>query len=990
MAVAIGLVMMFRSVQAAEAGEARPDGDLLPLGDAAAVWRFGGEQGTASRFPLVAHGNVQTGVKLSGADLAASLLRGGNGRVAAFNGGYFSLAVDSELKLNKTQCTIAIRLRDPSGRWQFPILGSYGNDDLVSLVLRAVDGKTRPLWDRRYTGSKLPTVESWLYTPGGPRSVPGSTAQIEAVWGAQNPDMARIGRIRKLQSANTWPNPLQQDVFHAVMRINFPVSLIGPKDWHDLVVRLTGPKFQLFVDGVLVDEEFPIGVTRKRTSPFLIGAAYTDGELKTGFDGQIDYVAAWNRALTDDEVTALCGGVTTIRQHELAILGDEAASMQYFRPRGHNRKAGDCIPYWDEQTGTFRLFYLILRRNMHSKWDGGHGGLEILQASTKDLKMWTHHPVTIPISEQWQAWNGTGAVAFHNGQYNWFYPCPDYAGEHGGIQRAVSKDCVTFTKVGPYPFMSGGDLEIFQDASGLFNLVKAGPTQIANTPSIKTKTLVAWVRLTDLNQRGGSVLTIENSDGVQFDGIVFGERLPRRWMPGSNNLVRTPRDQGDWVAEMAAPNDIVQLAAVYTGETGMLYRDGELYASYPIARLASFPSGSSLLIGKRHTRAAPINAFFHGRVLDARLYNAALSPRQLVQLKPDTVAGPKPLAWYDFERGSLHDRMGTFPTGMLVGKAHVENGELVVGDNSYFKVSGILNTQVRLTSPDLETWTEQPNAFIASDRRLNICPNVFRFGDWCYYICGTGAWKSHTGFGSWVENVPPKPDNLSVPKTASFGEDRRIYAGFLGDGGWGGNTVLRELVQDDDGNLGTRFVKELIPATGDILPLHPEASEGCVVNGNSIILKGDAGHASAMIPKVVGDYRIQAEIVPSLGLETVGIEVKVSSRTGKGLPIIVDVPHRLVSCGDRRINEVSGLEHPFKIDIIVRYDIVDVEIAEFRSCTTRFWQPAGTEIRLSAEGADATIRNLSIRPVVEPYVPYPALSVHPADACFRNADHRTK
>jgi hypothetical protein len=60
--------------------------------------------------------------------------------------------------------------------------------------------------------------------------------------------------------------------------------------------------------------------------------------------------------------------------------------MQYYRARGHNSKAGDLIPYWDEGQQTFRLFYLILRRNMHSKWDGGHGGLEIWQASTKDLR----------------------------------------------------------------------------------------------------------------------------------------------------------------------------------------------------------------------------------------------------------------------------------------------------------------------------------------------------------------------------------------------------------------------------------------------------------------------------------------------------------------------------------------------------------------------------------------------------------------------------
>ena len=56
---------------------------------------------------------------------------------------------------------------------------------------------------------------------------------------------------------------------------------------------------------------------------------------------------------------------------------------------------------------------------------------------------------------------------------------------------------------------------------------------------------------------------------------------------------------------------------------------------------------------------------------------------------------------------------------------------------------------------------------------------------------------------------------LAVPKTGAFGGDRRVYAGFLNDGGWGGNKILRELVQDADGWLGTRFLPEMIPACGE-------------------------------------------------------------------------------------------------------------------------------------------------------------------------------
>lgn len=65
---------------------------------------------------------------------------------------------------------------------------------------------------------------------------------------------------------------------------------------------------------------------------------------------------------------------------------------------------------------------------------------------------------------------------------------------------------------------------------------------------ISDKTLVAWATPVNLDQRGGSVLTIEKSGGV-FDAIVFGEIATSKWMPGSNNYHRTKEDQADFPSE---------------------------------------------------------------------------------------------------------------------------------------------------------------------------------------------------------------------------------------------------------------------------------------------------------------------------------------------------------------------------------------------------------------------------------------------------------
>src|SRR5574341_2034753 len=72
------------------------------------------------------------------------------------------------------------------------------------------------------------------------------------------------------------------------------------------------------------------------------------------------------------------------------------------------------------------------------------------------------------------------------------------------------------------------------------------------------KTLVAWAAPANLTQRGGSILTIEDGQS-HFDGIVFGEIAPARWMAGSDFYRRTLRGQGKVPAETASAKSFVAI-----------------------------------------------------------------------------------------------------------------------------------------------------------------------------------------------------------------------------------------------------------------------------------------------------------------------------------------------------------------------------------------------------------------------------------------------
>jgi hypothetical protein len=225
--------------------------------------------------------------------------------------------------------------------------------------------------------------------------------------------------------------------------------------------------------------------------------------------------------------------------------------------------------------------------------------------------------------------------------------------------------------------------------------------------------------------------------------------------------------------------------------------------------------------------------------------------------------------------------------------------------------------------------------------------------------------------------------NLAVPKTAAFGKGRRIYAGFLGDGGWGGNSVLRELVHDKHGRLGTRFVPELIPTSETPLPIRfeprPPGTEGNTVR----VVAAQTG--SITIPSIPGDYRLQMEIEAGPGAQKSSFGIGLRARTAKGddgCDLVFEPGPRRVRCskmGDSSgavrtgpvLEEVEGMDGRFKIDIVVRHDILDAEIGGFRALTTRFWDAQADRIRLFTETGTVTFHDIRVRPLTDRYQPYP-------------------
>lgn len=147
---------------------------------------------------------------------------------------------------------------------------------------------------------------------------------------------------------------------------------------------------------------------------------------------------------------------------------------------------------------------------------------------------------------------------------------------------------------------------------------------------LEAKTIEAWVVPARLDQSGGGVMSVESTKGHGFDALVYAEKEPRRWVPGSDHFKRSKIVGGP--DETAQPGELVHLVISYGADKSVaVYRNGQPYGSaYVAPELRSFESGNTrILLGLRHKGAG--RGFFAGEIEEARLYDRALTAEEVKQ-----------------------------------------------------------------------------------------------------------------------------------------------------------------------------------------------------------------------------------------------------------------------------------------------------------------------------------------------------------------------
>lgn len=202
-------------------------------------------------------------------------------------------------------------------------------------------------------------------------------------------------------------------------------------------LKLCSYRIELYVNGKMVDEEWPCGNCL--------------AEFGEGF------------TVTDE---------ADIEVEEPAVIST-FENAEGWKPE-ENVFVGDCMPYVDKDR--YHVLYLKDRHHHDSKWHlGAHQWSHI---STSDFVTWQVHPLAVGITDPLEGSICTGSWIKYNNTHYLFYTIRMADGSAAQIKRSISTDgyhfkkddSFCFTLSNKYDMPKARDPKVICDSNGLFHM----------------------------------------------------------------------------------------------------------------------------------------------------------------------------------------------------------------------------------------------------------------------------------------------------------------------------------------------------------------------------------------------------------------------------------------------------------------------------------------------------------------------------------------
>ncbi len=242
------------------------------------------------------------------------------------------------------------------------------------------------------------------------------------------------------------------------------------------------------------------------------------------------------------------------------------------------------------------------------------------------------------------------------------------------------------------------------------------------------------------------------------------------------------------------------------------------------------------------------------------------------------------------------------------------------------------------------------------------CPSLFQWNGYQYLIIGwSGYFRTKTaGDAALFDAIAAGEsiyDGLGVPMVCSYENDRKLMAGWIRSIGWGSVILHRELIQEDGGKLGMKWVPEMVPATRgeDLLAgvdLNRETAELDPRKSYLLTVTIHPGAAKRMGLIFANETGAACELQLDFARGRVQFGDGVTDGLADPIPALFEMADQLKDCQNpsiwqlenipqQSINfclpDVPGMEAPFALRILCRCSgkmdstVIDAEIAGRRT-----------------------------------------------------------
>ena len=438
--------------------------------------------------------------------------------------------------------------------------------------------------------------------------------------------------------------------------------------WYHVVLSYDGTTIKMYKDGQLVGSRAAT-ISYANQIQFLIGGAGdgpNPGGIYGGFNGKIDDVGFWDRALTLNEIQELYNGrpsvlwstsetsnkisvTPSVTTKYYATLTDGIATcrdsvtitvddLSGFNPLQDTVKVcGDSIILdagadyatynWSNGATTRAITakasgsYVATVTNTSGCSASDTSFVSIVKAKIlqRDTTICLGNSITLAIDSS--SLNKSSAclksnlpAQLQNGLIAYYPFCGNANDGSGNGINGILFGAPTLVA------------DRFGNSNSAYNF--NGSNQYIQTASITdvitNKTISAWVKLSSLSQMGGGLAAVQSSNGSIFDAVVYNE-TNSGWGFGSDNLTRTK-----WSGVKETASEWVMLTATYENNSYKLYRNGVLISSTTQFPITSFGTTSKFNIGLRHNNGG--TPYLNGVIDDVYFYNKALSSSEVLSL----------------------------------------------------------------------------------------------------------------------------------------------------------------------------------------------------------------------------------------------------------------------------------------------------------------------------------------------------------------------